>query len=73
MIEDHLAVPFETRVLGMRVTVQRIALGDEDQIVVVCARGRERQMLPILALPLPTPAPAGVAWIEAYRRWRSDR
>jgi len=73
MIEEHLAVPFETRVLGMAVTVQRIALDDADQIVAVCARGRERQMLPILALPLPSPAPEGAAWIEAYRRWRSCR
>jgi hypothetical protein len=45
MIEEHLAVPFETRVLGMGVTVQRIALDDADQIVAVCARGRARDGL----------------------------
>lgn len=46
-----------------------IELSDDDQIVAICARGRERQWIPILDLPLPTPRPGGAEWIEAYRYW----
>jgi len=36
MLEDHLAVPFETTVLGVRVTVQRVDMSaDEDRKSVV--------------------------------------
>lgn len=69
MLEDNLAVPFETEVLGVPVTVERIDLTDADQIVAICRRGRSRQTVPILDLPLPTPPPAGAEWIEAYRHW----
>ena len=69
MIHDNLAVPFETEVLGVRVTVERLDLSQNDQIVAICTRGRTRQPLPILDLPLPKPPPDGAEWIEAYRRW----
>jgi hypothetical protein len=69
MLEEHLALPFHTNVLGVEVTAQRVDLSGDDQIVVVCVRGRDRQRIPILDLPLPTPAPRGVEWIEAYRQW----
>jgi Calcium binding len=69
MIQENLAVPFETSVLGVLVTVERVDLNRSDQIVAVCTRGRSRQPLPILDLPLPTPPPDGAEWIEAYRRW----
>jgi hypothetical protein len=52
-IEESLATPFETQVLGAAVTVRRIALNDAGQIVAVCSRGRNRRTLPILDLPLP--------------------
>ena len=70
MIGENLAVPFETMVLGVKVTVERIDLNRNEQIVAVCARGRVRQTLPILDLPLPTPLPDGAEWIAAYRHWR---
>jgi hypothetical protein len=54
MIDEYLEVPF---------------LGEDDQIVAICARQRWRQRIPILDLPLPTPSPGGVEWIEAYRHW----
>jgi hypothetical protein len=38
MIEEHLAVPFKTDVLGVEVTVERIDMTDDEQIVAVCAR-----------------------------------
>ncbi len=72
MIQDSLVVPFETTVLGVPVTVERLDLNRGDQIVAVCARGRDRQPLLILDLPLPTPPPEGAEWIEAYRQWRGE-
>ena len=71
MIDENLAVPFETTVLGVPVTVERLDLNRSEQIVAICRRGRSRQSLPILDLPLPTPPPGGAEWIEAYRRWRA--
>ena len=68
-IDEHLDVPFQTEVLGVDVTVTGIDMGNDDQIVVICARGRWRQRIPILDLPLPTPPPGGAEWIEAYRHW----
>ncbi len=70
VIEENLTVPFETVVLGMPVTVERVDLDRSEQIVAICRRGRARQSLPIIDLPLPTPLPDGAEWIEAYRRWR---
>lgn len=67
-IEDNLAVPFATRVLGVEVTVRRVDLV-RDEIVAVCHRGRTRQAIGILDLLLPDPPPDGVQWIEAYRHW----
>jgi hypothetical protein len=72
MLDENLVVPFETRVLGVPVTVERVDLNHSEQIVAVCARGRDRQALPILDLPLPTPPPDGADWIEAHRYWRGE-
>ncbi|RUL90252.1 MULTISPECIES: hypothetical protein [Micromonospora] len=68
MIEEHLAVPFTTTVLGVEVTVRTIDL-TADTIVAVCARGHHRQRIGLLDLPLPTPPPDGAGWIDAYRHW----
>jgi hypothetical protein len=68
MLEEHLAVPFTTTVLGVEVTVRKVDL-TADAIVAVCARGRHRQKIDLLDLPLPTPPPDGAAWIDAYRHW----
>ena len=69
MIEDNLAVPFETQILGTAVVVEGIDLTDDEEIVAVCRRGRQRQRIRLLDLPLPTPPPAGAQWIAAYRHW----
>lgn len=69
MIEEHLALPFQTPVLGNAVTVTRVDVTVENQIMVICQRDGHRQTIPILDLPLPTPAPAGAESIDAYRRW----
>ena len=68
MIEDNLAVPFTTTVLGVEVTVRKIDLTG-DSIVAICSRGRQRQRIDLLDLPLPTPPPDGAEWIDAYRHW----
>jgi hypothetical protein len=69
MLEEHLAVPFATEILGTAVRVERMDLNDAEEIVAICRRGRERQMIPLLNLPLPSPPPAGWEWIDAYRHW----
>ena len=69
MLEDRLVVPFTTDILGAPVRVERVDLNDADEIVAICRRGRQRQLIPILNLPLPSPPPVGWEWIEAYRHW----
>jgi|ERR1700733_2191957 len=69
MLEEHLEMPFKTELLGVEVSVEEVELSDDDQIVVVCTRGKSRQRIAILDLPLPKPAPKGAEWIFAYRRW----
>lgn len=73
LIADQLALPFETTVLDMVVTVERVNLGMADDIVAICRRGKKRQAIPILDLPLSSSPPAGAEWIEAYRRWVRGR
>jgi hypothetical protein len=73
MIENNLALPFETMVLGVPVTVVRVDLTQREEIVAVCRRAGARQTVSIVDLPLPSPRPAGAEWIDAYRRWASGR
>jgi hypothetical protein len=69
MLEDQLAVPFTTKLLGEEIIVEKIDITEENEIVAICRRGRNRQRIGILDLPLPSPGPAGAEWIEAYRHW----
>jgi hypothetical protein len=69
VIEERLAVPFRTTVLGVGVTVTKIDLLSGTGIAAICCRGKHRQAIGILDLPLPTPPLAGAEWIDAYRRW----
>ncbi|MBU1206666.1 MAG: calcium-binding protein [Proteobacteria bacterium] len=73
MLEEELAVPFMTKLLGVEVTVERVDLNDAGEIVAVCRRGREHQRIPVLDLPLPERRPRGAEWIDAYRRWAQGR
>ena len=73
MLNENLDLPFQTEILGVKVTVARVDLTDAEEIVVICRRGRKRQAIPILDLPLPVPRPRGWEWIEAYRRWAGWR
>jgi hypothetical protein len=73
MLEDNLALPFQTEIFGVEVTVDRIDMTDDEQIVAVCIRGKSCQRVSILELPLPHPPPKGAEWIDAYRRWTRGR
>ena len=69
LIEENLAVPFATTVLGVNVTVDAIIQSSDGHLVAECSRGAARQVIGLLDLPLPEPAPVGAEWIEAYRHW----
>lgn len=73
MLEENLALPFTTVILGVEVTVQKVDVTERDEIVAVCRRGRDRQKVPVLDLPLPEPRPEGSQWIDAYRLWVKGR
>jgi len=47
-ITDELETPFETDVLGVKVTVESVELNDGDEIVAVCRNGPHRQRIAIL-------------------------
>lgn len=69
MIEENLALPFMTQVLGQDVTVAKVEITQRDEIVAICLRGKAVQAIPIPDLPMPKPRPEGAEWIDAYRRW----
>ena len=73
MLEEHLALPFSTEVLGAAVRVERVETNDADEIVATCRRGVQRQKIHLLDLPLPSPPPDGWEWIAAYRHWARGR
>ncbi|CAN5799567.1 hypothetical protein BH11MYX2_BH11MYX2_40370 [soil metagenome] len=66
MIDEHLELPFETTILGVAATVQRVEMSHGNQIVAICGRGRARQPIGLIVLPLPSPRQAGAEWIVAY-------
>jgi hypothetical protein len=68
-IDEHLALPFSTTVLGVEVTVVGIDVTNDFRIVARCVREEFRQSIGLAELPLPDPPPDGAHWVEAYRRW----
>src|SRR5436309_3656047 len=71
--EERLKLPFKTEVLGVEVTVERIDMTDDEQIVALCSHGKSRQPMPILDLTLADAPPEGAEWIDAFRRWALRR
>jgi calcium binding protein len=71
MIEENLALPFKTSMMGVELLVERIDMNAGDEIVAVCRNGHARQRIRfnLLDLRIPTPRPVGAEWIEAYRQW----
>ena len=70
-IDDALALPFETEVLGASVRVTAVEENDAEELVAVCRRGKHIQRIPLTDLPLPSPPPVGAEWIVAWRHWRN--
>jgi len=70
MVQEHLALPFPTNILGVEAVVEKVDMTRDGRIVAVCRRDGVKQRIEILDLPLPRPAPAGAEWIAAYSYWR---
>jgi hypothetical protein len=68
-IQDHLDLPFTTKVLGLTVNVVAVELNDAEEIVALCKCNGKRQRISLLDLPLPDPPPTGAEWIAAFRRF----
>lgn len=73
MIEENLALPFATRVLGVEASVVAVEMDDDGRLKAVCERGGERQCIGLTDLPLTSLPPSGAEWIFAYRRWVCGR
>ena len=73
MIEDHLAVPFATEVLGIEVSVVGVEMDDNGSLKAVCERNGKRQLIGLTNLQLPKSTPPGAEWIAAYRHWLRGR
>jgi hypothetical protein len=73
MMENSLALPFETEILGIKVAVEQIDMNEDGAIVAICRHGSKRQRIPLPDLPLPSPTPRVAEWIAAYRYWRTGR
>lgn len=54
MIEENLALPFVTQVLGQEVTVAKLDITKRDEIFAIFSCGKATQAIPILDLPMPT-------------------
>jgi hypothetical protein len=69
VMDDNLALPFMTPILGVEASVAAIEMDEFGRIKAVCERNGEQQRIDLLDLPLPSPPPQGAEWIAAYRRW----
>ena len=72
MIEENMTFPFESVILGAKVHIEKVDLTDDERIVFVCRRQRERLLLDVRELRYSNPAPDGWKWIEAYRHWTQE-
>jgi hypothetical protein len=72
-IQDHLDLPFTTKVLGLTVHVVALDLNEAGDIVALCTRDGKRQRIPLVDLPLPDPPPSGAEWVAAFRRFARYR
>jgi hypothetical protein len=69
LLDERLALPFTTEILGVEVEVVGVELNDGGEGVAVCRRGQHQQRVSLLELPVPKPLPDGWEAILAYRRW----
>lgn len=73
MIDENLALPFATKVLGVEVSVVAFEMDNDGSLKAVCEHSGNRQRIGLTDLPLPLPSPSGAEWIAAYRRWLHGR
>src|SRR5262245_11931327 len=52
-LEQELALPLNTAVLGVTVSVKKLDVTDRGEVVAICWRGRERSSIPLVDLELP--------------------
>jgi hypothetical protein len=68
MIEDNVAFPFATVVLGMKVSVTGVDVDKwGESVVAKIRRGVHTQTIPLVDLPLPGKLPPGGEWLVAYQ------
>ena len=72
MIDENMRFPFESVILGAKVQVEKVDLTDDERIVFVCRRRRERLLLDVRELRYSNPPPDGWKWVEAYRHWAQE-
>jgi hypothetical protein len=53
MLDEHLAVPFDTELLGIIVTVKKLDLTVEHEIVAICHRNGDKQAIRSLTCRFP--------------------
>ncbi len=68
-LQDHIDLPFNTTVLGVKVLVVGFDHGSGTDLVAICKRGRNRQRIPVQDLPMSDPPPQGHEWIAACKQW----
>jgi hypothetical protein len=73
MIEENLALPFRTCILGIEVSVIAVEMDSDGGLKAVCERAGNQQRIGLNDLPLPSPPPSGAEWIAAYQRWQHGR
>jgi hypothetical protein len=57
MIEDDLALPLDTEVFGVPVTVERVDLTEGNEVVAICRHGRNRSGSPSSTCRCPAHVP----------------
>ena len=69
MIDENLALPFRTRILGIEVSVVAVEM-DDDGIKAVCENAGKQQRVGLLDLPLPSPPPCRRRVDRRLPAWR---
>jgi hypothetical protein len=73
MLDNNIAMPIYTKLLGVEVIVEYVDMSDDERIVAVCVCGKSFQRVPIIILLTPDPPSAGVRRNDAFRRWTRGR
>jgi hypothetical protein len=69
VLDEHLALPCETSVLGEVVVVEKIDIDHPGELIAMCRRRGKRHKVRLSEVELTAPRPKGAEWVAAYRRW----